>query len=89
MSSCRSGQTLTNEDISVQHIQSVQNIQSVRIFQYKIFSGEGYFSTKYSVDKVISVQNTQSVQNIQSVRIFQCKIFSGERTTRNVLNATD
>ena len=57
------------------------------IFQYKIFSQEGYFGTKYSVSRDISVQNIQSVgiyirsvgiflvQNIQSVGIFQHKIF--------------
>ena len=48
---------------------SVQNIQSVGIFQYKVFdSGD------------IPVQNIIGrdipVQNIQSVEIFQCKIFS-------------
>jgi hypothetical protein len=34
----------------------VQNIQSVRIFQYTIFSQQGYSSTKYSVSRDIPVQ---------------------------------
>jgi hypothetical protein len=49
---------------------SVQNNQSVGIFQYKIFSQSGYSSTKYSVSRDIPVQN------IQTVGIFQYKIFS-------------
>ena len=33
------------------------NIQSARIFQYKIFNLQGYSSTKYSVSKDIPIQN--------------------------------
>jgi hypothetical protein len=48
----------------------VQNIQSVEIFQCKIYSQHEYSSAKYAVSKDIPVQN------MQSVRIFQYKIFS-------------
>jgi hypothetical protein len=36
--------------------------QSVRIFQYKVLSHQGYFSTKPSASKDIPVQNIQSVR---------------------------
>jgi hypothetical protein len=57
-----------------------QNIQSVGIFQYKIFSQYGYLSTKYSVSRDIPVQNVpfgrkMTVQNIVSGGIFQYKMF--------------
>jgi hypothetical protein len=58
----------------------VQNIQSARTFQYKIFSKQGNSRTKCSVSRNIPVQNIQSgdipVKNIQSVGTFQYKIFS-------------
>jgi hypothetical protein len=46
------------------------------MFQYKMFSQEGYSSTKYSARKDIPVQNIQPVRifqytNIQFVRISQ------------------
>jgi hypothetical protein len=63
--------------------------QSVRIFQYKIFSqlrhfstkysvSKGYSSTKYSVNKDILVQNIQpirisSINTFQSIKIFEYK----------------
>jgi hypothetical protein len=50
----------------------VQNIQSRRIFQYTIFSQEGYSSLKYSARKDIPAQKSQSGG------IFQYKIFSQE-----------
>jgi hypothetical protein len=46
------------------------NQQAVGIFQCKICSQYGYFSSKYSARRDISVQN------IQPVGIFQYKIFS-------------
>jgi uncharacterized protein YjdB len=48
---------------------SVQNNQSVRIFQYKTYSQWGYSGTKYLVSRDIPAQN------IQSVGIFQYEKF--------------
>jgi hypothetical protein len=48
----------------------VQNIQSAGLVQYKLFSQQGYSSTKYSVSRI------SPVQNIQSVGIFQYKLFN-------------
>jgi hypothetical protein len=63
-----------SQDIPVQHI------QQARIFQYKIFSQQGYFSTKYSASKDIPVQIFSkqgcSSTNIQQARVFRYKIFS-------------
>jgi hypothetical protein len=47
-----------------------KNIQSVGIFQWKIFSQWGYFSKTYSVSRDIRVQH------IQSVEISQYKLFN-------------
>jgi hypothetical protein len=58
---------------------SVQNVHLVRIFQCKVFSQYGDFSTKYVVRKDMSVQYLVSknilVVNIHPVRIFQSQIF--------------
>jgi hypothetical protein len=40
----------------------VQNIQSVRMFQYQIFSQQGYVSIKYAVRKDVSVHSIQLVE---------------------------
>jgi hypothetical protein len=60
-------------DFDVHHIRNlpipVQNIYSVKIFQYQKLSQYGYSSTKYSASKDIPV-------NTQSVGIFQYKIFN-------------
>jgi hypothetical protein len=58
------------QEIPSKRVIAVQNIQSVGIFQYKIFCQYGCFSTKYEVSRDISAPI------IQSVGIFQYKIFS-------------
>jgi hypothetical protein len=82
-------------DILVQTIQSARTLQykniqslkicqcgnqSVRIFQYKLFSQQGHSSTKHSVTKDMSVWKSVSedipVQIIQSASKFQYKKFS-------------
>jgi hypothetical protein len=68
----------------------VQNIQSVKIFQYKIFSRYKYSSTEHSVSRDISGQSSTkysvgkdvSVQNIQSDGIFQGSNTNGGTTKR-------
>ena len=50
---------------------SVPKNQTVRIFQYRIFSPQEYFGAKHSVSKDISVQNMQSVLIFQSKKISQ------------------
>jgi hypothetical protein len=42
----------------------MKNIQSVLIFQYKIFSQGEYFNTKDAVSMDIPVQNIQSEKDI-------------------------
>jgi uncharacterized protein YjdB len=68
-------------------------MQSVGIFQVKMFSQWGYSSTKYAVTRDITVQNIQPVmdipgQNIPSVGIFQYKIFSQYGYSRSKYSVT-
>jgi hypothetical protein len=51
----------------------VQNIQSVVIFQYKIFSQQRY--SNQNIQSVVIFRSKIFCQNIQSVAISQSKIF--------------